>query len=313
MSDAVQGFVLVEYLKMLQAAENGVTEEGYRLKLYVSFDMEGLAGIVSWKQVDEKDRRYAKDLVRTQMEWLLEAIKSSSLNEKVEEIAVADSHASGENIPYDISALDDRVYLISGMLRPFYMMPEMSSEYDRIVFFGYHAGAGALHGIMDHTYSGTAIHSIRLNGVLMNEATLNLGYAWNVYGVPLALVFGDAVLEKELKERLEGEYVHVVTKWGLSRHGAKMKPFNVLKEELKEGIHRALTMDRTELARLPMEKPLELLVEFNSSAFADVVCTIPGIERVDGRSVRFVHDDYKVVFESIMAMAYAVGGFLRYS
>ncbi|RKX44680.1 MAG: peptidase M55 [Thermotogae bacterium] len=283
------------------------------MKLYVSFDMEGLAGIVSWKQVDEKDKRYAKDLVKTQVEWLVEAIKSCPVNHHIEEIVIADSHANGENIPYDITALDDRIHLISGMLRPFYMMPEMSSEYDRIFFFGYHAGAGALHAIMDHTYSGTAIHSVHLNGTPMNEATLNLGYAWNVHGVPLALVFGDAVLEKELKERLTGEYVHVTTKWGLSRHGAKMKPLNVLKRELEEGVHRALTMDHEKLAKIPVSKPIELKVEFNSSAFADVACIIPGVERISGHSVRFVHEEYGVVFETIMAMAYAIGGFLRFS
>ena len=74
-----------------------------------------------------------------------------------------------------------------------------------------------------------------------------------------------------------------------------------------------MTMDHEKLAKIPVSKPIELKVEFNSSAFADVACIIPGVERISGHSVRFVHEEYGVVFETIMAMAYAIGGFLRFS
>ena len=131
--------------------------------------------------------------------------QGKTVQEVIEEILIADSHASGENIPYDITQMDDRIYLISGFPRAFYMMPAMDPGYDRVLFIGYHAGSGAVHGVMDHTYSGSVIMSLKINGVAMSECTLNLGYAWNVHGVPMAFVLGDEALKQQLEKFLKGQ------------------------------------------------------------------------------------------------------------
>ncbi len=281
------------------------------MKLYVSFDMEGLAGISSWQQVDEKDRKYARDLVKLHIKWLVEAIKESSKNDEIEEILIADSHASGENIPYDITQMDDRIYLVSGFPRAFYMMPAMDPGYDRVLFIGYHAGSGAVHGVMDHTYSGSVIMSLKINGVAMSECTLNLGYAWNVHGVPMAFVLGDEVLKQQLEKLLKGQYVYVSTKWGLSRHAAKMKPMKLVEREIKDGVKEALELERGKLARYEVEKPIELDITLTRTSYADIAELLPGFKRVDGHRVRFIHDDYAEVFEAIMAMVLTVLGYSK--
>jgi len=49
------------------------------------------------------------------------------------------------------------------------------------------------------------------------------------------------------------------------------------------------------------EPPIALEMDFNWTHNADYVDMMPGFERTGPRSVRFVHDDYRVVFKAYIA------------
>ena len=49
------------------------------------------------------------------------------------------------------------------------------------------------------------------------------------------------------------------------------------------------------------EPPIALELDFNWTHNADYADMIPGFERIGPRSVRFVHDDYRVVFKAYIA------------
>ncbi len=49
------------------------------------------------------------------------------------------------------------------------------------------------------------------------------------------------------------------------------------------------------------DPPIALEIEFAGTANAEFVELMPGFERTGGRSVRFVHDDYRVVFRAFVA------------
>ena len=49
------------------------------LKIYISTDIEGLAGIVDFSQEDE-DREIFRDLYNQQIEWVLQGIQQSNRN-----------------------------------------------------------------------------------------------------------------------------------------------------------------------------------------------------------------------------------------
>jgi D-aminopeptidase len=49
------------------------------------------------------------------------------------------------------------------------------------------------------------------------------------------------------------------------------------------------------------EPPIALELDFAGTQNADFAELIPGFERTGGRSVRFVHDDYAVVFKAFVA------------
>ena len=63
---------------------------------------------------------------------VIESIISSPQSSLIEEITLADSHSAGDNLDYSITALDERINLISGCPRPRYMMPDLTTVYDQV-------------------------------------------------------------------------------------------------------------------------------------------------------------------------------------
>jgi D-amino peptidase len=268
------------------------------MKIYISVDMEGLASINTWKDVNFGDPHYKKKELEEQLKWLVEPIIG---HEEVEVVTIADSHALGDNIPYSITELDERIELVSGFPRKRYMMAGLDDTYDRVIFFGYHAGIGALNANMDHTYSSTTFYNVLINGIRMNEALINAAYA-GYFGVPVAMIVGDEALKKEMVDFLD-RVVYVTTKHGMGRFSAKFVSKKKLERDIKEGVRRAIRKSRDDLRIYRFEPPIELKVETSRTEFADILEMIPGVERLDGRTLKFIHDDYPVVFDTLLLMA----------
>ena len=112
------------------------------MKIFISVDMEGMAGITSPSQEREETVSFRRAL-HNQVRWIIEGIQASEKNGEVEEITIADSHGSGRNRSYDeLSQMDDRISLVSGSPRPQYMVACLDETYDVAFFAGYHAGPG---------------------------------------------------------------------------------------------------------------------------------------------------------------------------
>ncbi|HPG92605.1 MAG TPA: M55 family metallopeptidase [Clostridia bacterium] len=275
------------------------------MKIYISVDMEGLAGITDFSQEKEDSVRFRKAM-NDQVAWVIEGIHSCEKNEEIEKITIADSHGKGTNLSWDeLSELDDRVYLISGTPRPQYMMPDFNSEYDMVFFVGYHAGIGMIGANMDHTYSLTSVHNFWINGKPMNESTINAAYA-SYFGVPVTLVIGDSGLKKQLQDEEMMPWVnYVCTKESLSRFAAVFKPKNILKQETIETV--AKTIDEFLEEDEPLyiiESPYKLRVEFNYGLQAEIASLIPNAIQIDSRTLELEFDDYKSLFDGIMSLCY---------
>ena len=274
------------------------------MKIFISTDMEGLPGVNAWHHVNVNDSRYLGKYMTETVGWVLDGIKSSPQNEKIDQILVCDSHSLGENIPYDFTEKDDRLYLIRGGLRDYYMMAGFDSSFSTVFFVGYHAGVGAIHGTMDHTYSNTAVHELRINGVRMNESTINAAFAGDL-DVPVSMVVGDHALVEELKPIMP-DTVLVETKQGLSRFAAIMRPKNLVKREVIESTKLAL--EKTENGQIKpykIESPYTLEITFRSTEMADEAALTPGVERIDGYRIKYNSDSYKDVMQILLAIVYA--------
>lgn len=273
------------------------------MKLYISVDMEGLAGIANWKDETE-DRERFRNAMNEQVEWVLEGISKSKHNKEITHIYIADSHGGGQNLSYDrLNDKDERVWLVSGSPRPQYMMPAMDDSFDMVFLVGYHAGAGEAASSMDHTYSGASVQNIYINGQLMNEGTINSAYAGIVHKVPVGLIIGDSGLERQMKgEGMMPWPEFVCTKQSLSRFSAVYKPKKLLKEETIAAVKKAL--DENERPQLyTLQAPYHCRMDLTNAAKCDQVQQMPGIHRTAGRTVEFESTSFTEIYDAIHGIA----------
>ncbi len=268
------------------------------MKVFISLDMEGIAGTFNWQQETTQDHALVRKWMAQQIEWIIEGIRQSPKNAAITEITLADSHNYGDNLPYDITGLDERLSLISGNPRPNYMMPTLDNSYDTAFLIGYHAGTGTPFGNMDHTYSNSTIHNIWINGTPMNETFINSAYA-SCFSVPVSLIIGDKALKDQVLVDGGLPWVEfVVTKEALFKFAAKQRPMECVREDTSKAVQKVLLKDLKKLPLFGFEKPYELKIEFQTSNQADFASLIPLVERIDGRTLRFVSEDFKQIFEA---------------
>ena len=256
------------------------------MKLFISVDMEGIAGIVSnYEEFNERD--LYRDSIMFQLKSIVNGIQASELNNEIEEITICDSHFEGKSIVYrDVSKLDDRIRLISGSPRKTFMVSTIDSSYAGVIFVGYHAGAGTLHGNMEHSFYGKVVHHIYVNEIPVNESMVNAIYSKD-NGVPVILIAGD----DKLKEQLDNlgflnDVPYIITKESISRFAAKYKARKALKKESIEKSKWAVE-NISGINLIDINAPYNLRIEFNKTIMADYVELIPGVERIDAYNIGF--------------------------
>jgi len=159
------------------------------MKIYISADMEGTAGVSSWEQVDA--RNYTADYLIYQKYMTAEVCAAIDGARKAgaREFLVNDSHGAMRNMLLDEMPKDARV--IFGNRKPFSMVQDIEAAYDGVFFTGYHGAIGEPNATLCHTYTPSVVYDVRVNGVRCSEATLNAALAGH-FGVPVLLITGDS-------------------------------------------------------------------------------------------------------------------------
>jgi D-amino peptidase len=254
----------------------------HKLSVFISFDLEGVSGISSWKEV-ERNTAALKEARENATEEVNAAIRGASHAMHIRDIVVCDAHASGENLI--IGKLEKGITVVRGTPRPYYMVEGISSAYDVLFCVGYHAMAGTHKAGMDHTYSGASIYRIKINGAQVGETAINAAVAGH-YGVPVGLVTGDDRLIKEAKMFFGDGIETVTTKFGISRFAARCRhPRDVQKDiELKA----SKVMKKVKrLKPFTFRSPLRAEFELSNTLIADYAELIPGIKRTAARSLGY--------------------------
>ena len=136
------------------------------LKVFISVDMEGLAGVVSGRECSSSGEDY--DYFRRIMTLEANAAIEGALAAGAGEIVVRDGHGSKTNILPDL--LHPKAKLLRGTTaKPENMMLGIDETFDAVIFIGYHAKAGTEEGIISHTSSGNVI-DLSINNVSLPEA-----------------------------------------------------------------------------------------------------------------------------------------------
>lgn len=272
---------------------------GLNLKVFISVDMEGVSGIVDWSQVGGDKAEYEKG--RKLMVGDVNAAIEGVLSSCEAEVVVSDGHGGMKNLQPE--ELKESAILVRGSPKPLTQMAGINEVFDAAVFVGYHPKKGTRQGILCHTISGS-IDSITINGLEIGETAINAAIA-GYHGVPLVFVSGDLAVTKEAKE-LDPEIVTVAVKKAVARNAAECVHPVKARAMIKKGVSEAINK-RGLVKPFAFQPPIEAEVKYATAVMADAVEFMPSAERVDGRRVKFVSDDYLKVFKAVRASIYIAG------
>lgn len=265
--------------------------------VFISVDMEGIAGITTLRQCTRGTDDYA--WARTLMTQEASAAVAGAADTGTRHIVVSDAHGDMANLlPHE---LDPRADLVQGTPKlPWSMMAGISEGFDAAVFIGYHAGAGTAEAVLDHTYTG-AFTSVRVNGEPWSETMLNAALAGS-FGVPVVFVAGDKACCVQAKAALPWIRTVAVKEGYGSRTGRSQSPQRA--QEAIRGIVRqsVKTVDQAE-AWVP-DAPFDLEVEVVATSVADVAAIAPGTLRRSERTVAFVADDVPTMYRALLTWMY---------
>jgi D-amino peptidase len=268
------------------------------VKVFLSCDMEGVAGVVDWSQCRGPATEY--ETARRLLVAEVNAAIAGAFAGGASEILVNDSHGLMANLPP--GELDNRAAYLSGRHKPLYMMQGLDSSFGAVLLVAYHGSMGT-NGVLSHTYNPRAVYGARLNGEVVGEAGINALVAKG-RGVPIALVTGDDVTIAETASLLPG-VEGVVVKEAVTRFSARnLSPLQAC-AAIARGAQAAVERAAAgELEPPPMMAPYCLEVDWLTADMADMATWIDGVERLAQRTVAITDDDPVKVFERFVATVF---------
>src|SRR5215510_9607083 len=174
------------------------------MKVFLSSDMEGTAGVVDWQQCvgDGPEAQAGRKLLLAEVNAAIDGALAGGATQ----VVVNDSHSTMRNLPAD--QLAGQASYLSGSHKPLYMMQGLDGSFDAVMFISYHGSVGAPAGL-SHTYNPRAVVEARLDGAVTGEAGINALVAAH-YGVPVVLVTGDRCACEETAALIPGVQCAIV-------------------------------------------------------------------------------------------------------
>ena len=278
-------------------------------KVYISVDMEGIAGVVTGDQLGPQGFEYQRfrEFMTGETLAAIEGARAAGASEFV----VSDSHGNGENLLIEKFPKD--VSIVRSWPRPLVMMQGIDASFAAAMFVGYHTSTVNPAGVRAHTMSSANFADVKLNGRSVPEAGLNAAIAGH-FGVPVVLVTGDDAVVKEVAALL-GPIEGAVVKWSYGFHSARtLTPeaaCDLIRAKAKSAIERlvgaGVSGGRTRRMSRPsaaaaaddarsapaqfrpykIAEPLDLEIRFKNYRPAEVLAYLPIVERTDAHSIRF--------------------------
>lgn len=273
------------------------------MKVYISADIEGITGLVSWSQCSRPDGKsfdyaFARRMITHDVNSAIRGARLAGATQ----VIVKDSHGNSKNLL--IEDLEPGVELISGHgSGTDGMMMGIDETFDAAMLVGYHAMAGTTGGIMEHTITG-GVHHLWVNGIETGEMGLCAGVAGR-YGVPLVMVSSDAAGCREAECLVPG-VITTATKEGYGRYMGRLLHPSETGPAIEQAAHDGIVNIPAIKPHL-FEEPTHIKVEFNRAEEADMCARMIGIARADGYSVEATYPTYKEahrVVWNLMALSF---------
>lgn len=273
-----RAFIVIGSLAGLIAAGPAGAQEA--LKIYISADMEGVAGAVTGEQLGPSGFEYERA-----RRWMTDEVNAAIRGARAAgatEILVSDSHGNGQNLLLD--ELPEDVRVIRSWPRPLAMMAGIDETFDGAIFIGYHAGTDNPRGVRAHTMSSARLTSVKLNGVPVPEAGLNAAIA-GALGVPVIMISGDDAIAAEARALL-GDVETAVVKTALGFHAAETMVPAAASRLIAETAERSV-LRLEEFEPWDLGGPVELEVRFKHYRPVEMLEYLDGVERIDSHTIQY--------------------------
>ena len=268
------------------------------MRILISADIEGVAGVVAPEQTRTGNNEYERA-----RRWLTQEVNAAirgALAGGADDVVVSDAHGNYRNLLAD--ELDPRARCVSGKPRRLGMLEGLDARCAGVMFIGYHARAQAA-GVLAHTINSSAFARVWLDGHELGEAGIYGALAGEM-GVPVILASGDDAFADETQPLL-ADCRFVVTKEARGRHSALSLSPQAACAAIESAARQAVeNATQAHAWRLPL--PLCVRVQTVTPAHADLFCLWPTLERIDGSTLEFAADSVEHavrVLNALSAMA----------
>lgn len=265
------------------------------MRVFISVDMEGVAGIATIDQIVRGGTGYprAQELMTEEANAAIRGAFAGGASE----VLVNDSHGTMDNLLHE--RLDPRARVVFGAPRASCMVQGVTSEDDVAVFVGYHAAAGA-EGVLSHTYSSN-FTELRVNGLPMTEAEVNAILIAS-YGVPVGVLTGDDQVCGVAAKAFPGVTPVEVKKASGWSATDSLQP--AAARELIEASVASAVAAAGELRVQPVPDELLLEIDYSQVLGADMAMSTPRMQRVSARTLRYEAESVDELMRAIMSSYY---------
>ncbi len=262
------------------------------MKVFLSTDMEGTAGVVDWEQCvgDGPQAAAGRRLLLAEVNAAIEGAIAGGATE----IVVNDSHATMRNLPP--AELAGQAAYISGSHKPLYMMQGLDDSFDAAMFISYHGSVGAPAGL-SHTYNPRAVVEARIDGAVTGEAGINALVAAH-HQVPVVLVTGDRCACEETVALIP-DVQQAIVKEHVSRLAARSLHPELACALIRERAQVAI--ERAGSTAPPSLDPGVLTVSVRTTDIAEAASWVRGVEQAGPRELRIQGADRLATYRSFCA------------
>ena len=255
------------------------------MKVYISCDLEGMAGVCLPVQQEPGTAEYA-EAVRL-LAGEVNAAIDGCLDGGATEIVVADMHAGGRNLAPELVNPKARLVQGGGHFGP--RLAGLDESFSCLLLVGYHAMAGTLGAVLDHTMT-SHFYCVEVNGRAIGEMAWDAALAGEK-GVPLVFVASDDKGCAEARDFFGPGIETAETKRGILRHRAvSLSPkesHNLIRQKAKAAMAKA-----GPAKPFTFDTPCELVIHTWRQDTAEKLMTRPGARRLNARDVAFTLENW---------------------
>ncbi|GHU73907.1 amino acid amidase [Clostridia bacterium] len=274
------------------------------MRLFISSDIEGTAGIAHWDETDDAKGGTRYQYFREQMSREVAAACRGAQAAGAVEILVKDAHDTGRNIiPTELprgvrihrdwsGELGSMADALAGGFWDFGAndLVSIANPFDAFSCTGYHSPAYTNGNPLAHTMNGS-IYEIFVNGNRASEFMIHSLYAGRL-GIPVIFLSGDRALCATSKEWIPGLTVLPVSD-GRGNASISLHPQDAL-ERIEAGMREAVTRFTSggSNCQVPMPDSFSIIIRFTTHGKALKNSQYPGAHLIDEKTIGFEADDW---------------------